>query len=118
MGIESHHDGHGLTESIRIEADDIGPGGASHLYTFSIDGVEVGRIQFQKGARNEASSTPGVVEAALLAVIVDRMTSFNAGPFPSREGAIVKTKCEEAMHWLRARADERAKRGVLGKEQK
>jgi VCBS repeat-containing protein len=39
--ITDHHDGHGLNESIGITADDLGPGGASHEYTFTINGEEV-----------------------------------------------------------------------------
>lgn len=116
--ITSHHDGHGFNESITIEADEAGPGGASHLYVASINGVEVARVQFQKGGRHEPGSTPGVLDGVLLAIVADRMQAFLAGPFPSREAAIVRTKVEEAMHWLRARADERANRGALGREVK
>ena len=123
--ITTHHDGHGLNESLQVEAaDEIGPGGANHLYIVTTkpgkdnSGTEVARIQFQNGARGEKGSTPGVVEAAVLAIVCDRMEQFQAGPYPSRESAIVLTKCQEAIHWLRHRADGRAARGVLGKEVK
>lgn len=39
--ITTHHDGHGLNESIEIEADDPGPGGASHHYNAVIREDEV-----------------------------------------------------------------------------
>lgn len=123
--ITDHYDGHGLTESIVIEADeeDQKAGGASHYYVASIGGPNVkGQIvmkaQFQHGPRNEEGSTAGVVESVLLAILIDRMRSFNAGPYACRENALVRTHCEEAMHWLKHRADERARRGVLGKNQK
>lgn len=113
-GIDTHHDGHGLNESIRIEADEPGPGGASHHYELTIDGEIVAMIQFQEGPRNEPGSTAGVTEAALLAVLIDRLQMFQAGPYSCRENAIQLTKLEETLHWTKARADARAKRGVLG----
>ncbi len=121
--ITEHHDGHGLNESICIEAlDGPGSGGASHRYVATVPSPHgsdvVADIVFQHGPRNEPGSTPGITDAVLLAIVVDRLKAFQAGPFPSREGALVLTKVQEALHWLRHRADERAARGVLGKEQK
>jgi hypothetical protein len=116
--ITLHHDGHGLNESLRIEADEIGPGGASHEYSVTIDGREVASIQFQKGPRGLEDSTPGCTEAVLLAILIDRLQHFQRGPFPSRENAIQITKLEESLMWARRRADERAARGVLGKNEK
>jgi hypothetical protein len=112
--IVDHHDGHGLNESIEITKDEPGPGGASHHYVFKIDGKTVGELQFQRGARNEEGSTPGLTTAAVIAALIDQMRGFQTGAFPSSEGALVITKLEEAAHWLRARADNRARRGVLG----
>lgn len=118
--ITTHHDGHGLAESITIEADDLDPsaGGASHVYVARIKGQEVARVQFQHGPRDEPGSDPGCLDSVLLAFVADRMACFNAGTFPDRTNALVRTKCEEGMHWLRHRADERAARGVLGKNEK
>lgn len=115
--ITDHHDGHGLAESIRIEADALGPGGASHRYTVTADDHHVAGIQYQRGPRNEPGSTPGVLDSVLLAIVADRMRCFNEGPYRARENALVLTKTEEALHWLKHRADERARRGVLGKNQ-
>lgn len=112
--ITNHYDGHGLAESLRIMADEPGPGGASHLYIVLAGDAEVGRIQYQKGPRNVEGSTPGVIETVLLAIVIDRMNSFNAGEYRCRENSLVATKCEEAMHWLKHRADDRARRKVLG----
>lgn len=117
--IDLHHDGHGLNESITIEADPVGPGNASHRYTLYVgapdsDNQLVGKIQFQEGPRNVAGSKAGVTEAALLAVLIDRLQGFQAGPYACRENAIQLTKLEEVLHWTKARADARAKRGVLG----
>jgi hypothetical protein len=117
--VTTHHDGHGLNESIVIEANPLGPGNASHRYALYIsepdkDNQIVGTIQFQEGPRNVAGSKPGMTEAALLAVLIDRLQGFQAGPYACRENAIQLTKLEEVLHWTKARADARAKRGVLG----
>ena len=113
-----HHDGHGLNEAIDITADPIADGGASHNYEFKIGDRVVGVIQFQKGPRNEIASTPGVTEAALLAVLIDRLQGFQAGPFACRENAIQLTKLEETLMWTKERANARARRGVLGQNLK
>lgn len=124
--IDTHHDGHGLNEQIQVEAvDEIGPGGAHHRYLFTYtyprhpqdppEGDEVGFIQFQKGPRNEPGSTPGVTEGAVLSVLIDRLTDFQAGPYPSDHNAVALTYLQQALQLLKDRADERAQRGVLGR---
>ena len=126
--ITEHHDGHGLTERIRVIAvDEPGPGGASHEYRFfhsgdvpwselgkRVDMLEVGWLQFQKGPRSQPGSVPGVLTVAVLAALIDQARDFQAGPYPSDEGAQALYHLEEAARWLRERADKRAERGVLG----
>lgn len=116
--IDSHHDGHGLNESLEIVADDADQSGASHSYTIDIvngqQRHQVARVQFQKGPRHEEESTPGCTEASLLAILIDRLRGFQAGPYPCKENAVVLTKLEECMMWVKERAHARAKRGVLG----
>jgi len=111
-----HHDGLGLNDLITIKADDRDPdaGGASHIYAAEIDDRKILRVQFQHGARNVEGSTPGCTEAVLLAVLIDRMEAFQAGPFSCRENAIQLTKLQEVLHWTRHRAEARKRRGVLG----
>jgi hypothetical protein len=120
--ITTHHDGHGLNENVQIIALDDKEGPACHHYIFNVNPgpVEklVGELRFQQGPRNEAGSTPGVVTAAVLAMLIDHLEGFQRGPYPSRETAIVIKKLEEALHWTRARADKRAARGVLGRNEK
>jgi len=116
--IDMHHDGHDLNESIVIATDDPDQSGAAHNYDLSIKGTKVGLIQFQKGPRNEEGSTPGVTEAAVLAILIDRLRGFQAGPYACRENAIQLTKLEETLMWTKERAHARAKRGVLGKNVK
>lgn len=130
--VTDHHDGHGLAELCVIykdKADHELGGGASHCYEIfrvltqeehGLGDVErppktaAAVVQFQRGPRNDPQSTPGLIEGALVAVLIDRMRSLQAGPFACRENALVLTKLEESMHWLKHRNDDRARRGVLG----
>ena len=112
--ITEHHDGHGLNESIVITSDEPDQSGAAHTYDAWIGNTRVVAVQFQKGPRNVEGSISGATEASLLAVLIDRLRGFQAGPYSCRENAIQLTKLEEVLHWTKARADARAKRGVLG----
>lgn len=122
MPITTHHDGHGLNEGLEIYCDNRDPkaGGASHDYTIHAKdpGAPVAQIQFQHGPREEDGSKHGCTEASLLAILIDRMEAFQAGPYACHENDMVKTKLQEALFWTRYRVDERAKRGVLGRNQK
>ena len=76
-------------------------------------------IQFQNGALNEPDAKiNGVLTTCLLAVLVDHLKSFQAGPYSSRETAIMITHLEDAQNWAARRQDDRASRGVQGKHQK
>lgn len=125
--ITDHHDGFGLDESLLIQKDEPGPGGASNLYEVLIetpgdhgpdpeppDAVMVAGIQFQKGPRTEPGSTPGITNSVLVAIVLDRLRAFQAGDYSCRENAIAITKLEEGLMWMQQRARNRAKRGVLG----
>ena len=120
---QDHVDGLGLNDLIKITCDAPDASGAPHLYVLTIQGpdgvdVEVGRLQFQKGPRLDPASTPGLTEAAVMTVLMDRLRGFQEGPFKCRENALTLTKLEEAHLWSGARARERHRRGVLGKNEK
>lgn len=94
--------------------DEPGPGGANHHYSVDVDGSENGLdVIFQNGPIAEVGVN-GVTQEVLLAIVVDRLRSFQAGPYACRENALALTKCEEALHWLRARTSARIARGVEG----
>lgn len=111
-----------LTISVEDEA---GAGGANHLYFVS--GMDVFSnpsfprsapagatiLLFQNGPINEVGVN-GVTQEVLLAIVADRLRSFQAGPFACRENALALTKIEEAMHWLQQRTLARMRRGVEG----
>lgn len=125
--ITGHHDGHGLNESIEITCDERTVGNASHEYVAAITPCffeaecapeRVLQIQYQCGARREPDSTPGVTDAVLLAIVIDRYEGFQSGPFASPQGDEVLVHLRAALALMKARADERAARGVLGKNTK
>lgn len=117
-------------DEVKIEVlDEPGAGGANHLY--SITGFNTGSnpscpftgrhgqpaehatVLFQNGPIGEVGVN-GVTQEVLLAIVADRLRSFQAGPFACRENALALTKIEEGMHWLQQRTLERMRRGVEG----
>lgn len=120
--ITTHHDGHGLNEAITISADerDPGRGGASYTYRADMevkgkDSLEfVGFVNFQRGPRHVETSKPGVTEAVLYAILLDRLEAFQEGPYPHPENERQIEYLRECLASTKRRADERAARGVLG----
>lgn len=114
--ITDHHDGFGLNEALVIEHDGPGAGGGGHKYEVHHTGADwlVASIQFQHGPPAEDGSTPGLTDAVLLAIVLDRYRAFQAGVYRCRENALAITKLEEALHWMQHRARARARRDVLG----
>jgi len=113
---------------LKVEVTDSpGAGGANHRYDItgfdaeknsSFDyrnGMPSNRvvILFQNGPINEAGLN-GITQEVLLSIVCDRLRSFQAGPFASRENALALTKLEEAQHWLLHRTRARMARGVEG----
>lgn len=110
--------------------DEPGSGGANHLYM--VRGFNTGSnpscpftarhgqpaehatVLFQNGPIGEVGVN-GVTQEVLIAIVIDRLRSFQSGPFSSRENALALTKCEEALHWLQQRTLDRMRRGVEGK---
>ncbi len=95
--------------------DEPGPGGAHHHYAIDVDGSETAGVDlyFQNGAIAE-SGVNGLTHEVLLAIVIDRLRCFQAGPFTCRENALALTRLEEAQHWLHARTRARMARGVEG----
>lgn len=102
-----------LTDVHVTVMDDPGAGGAHHDYKVSYGSNELGRIVFQNGPIKEVGIN-GLTHEALLAIIADRLKSFQAGPYACKANACALTHIEEAMHWLQSRTLERMRRGVEG----
>lgn len=113
---------------LKIEAvDEPGAGGANHRYeiigdyhynpseTIEEKSRDIDRhiILFQNGPIKEAGVN-GITEAALLAIVIDRLRSFQAGPYPSVFNFRALACCEDALDWLKARTESRLARGVEG----
>lgn len=76
-----------------------------------------GIVRFQNGPIKE-HGVNGVTQEALLTIVIDRLRSFQAGPFSCRENAIALTHVETGLKWLQSRTIERQRRGVEGTNQK
>ena len=119
------HKVNGLNEALRIVLlDESGAGGANHLYEIgwgygpeSMGDTNPTVISFQNGPIAEAGVN-GISQEALLAIVEDRLRSFQAGPYACRENALALTHIQEAMHWLHHRTRERMQRGVEGTMEK
>ena len=109
--------------------DEPGAGGANHRYeitgfdprtnrsagelaniTGSYDGL---LVLFQNGPIAE-NGVNGITQEVLLAIVADRLRSFQAGPYACRENAVALTHVETAMLWLHKRTLDRMARGVEG----
>ena len=100
--------------------DEPGQGGACHEYYISraedsdiVPAGEFGHVRFQNGPVKEVGVN-GCHQEDLLAIVVDRLECFQAGPFACRENALALTKINEAIHWLNHRTAGRIVRGVEG----
>lgn len=112
--------------------DEPGAGGANHAYL--VGGADLNRnvslpslwnvgvspetsmgmaILFQNGPIPEVGVN-GVTHEVLLAIVADRLRSFQKGPYACKANACALTHIEEAQHWLQQRTIERMRRGVEG----
>lgn len=96
--------------------DNPGAGGANHVYHVGPENSTppMTVVSFQNGPIAE-NGVNGVTQEVLLAIVIDRLRSFQAGSFSCRENALALTKCEEALHWLQRRTLDRMRRGVEGR---
>ena len=103
--------------------DEPGAGGASHVYQVGYanpndpDAEWAFPLKFQTGPINE-NGVNGITQEALLAIVADRLRSFQAGPYSTKENAVALTHVETAMLWLHKRTLDRMRRGVEGTHQK
>ena len=111
--------------------DEPGAGGANHKYRIDVyviqENGEVVRnehtlahsltIDFQHGPLKEVSAN-GILESALIAILLDRQRSFNRGEFSCRENSLTITHLEEALHWQGHRSRVRKFQNVEGLNKK
>jgi hypothetical protein len=98
--------------------DEPGHGGACHHYSIrwknEVDQTEPHCfIGFQDGPIKEFGVN-GVTHEALLAIVMDRLRSFQAGAFACSDNEMALHHCEQALMFLQKRTRERLARGVEG----
>ncbi len=120
-------EGDSANHQIEIDVmDEPGAGGANHRYelrridweknksAYPREGFDVAHvILFQNGPIKE-HGVNGLTHEALLAIVIDRLRSFQAGPFASPMNASALDHCQIALRHLQERTRERIKRGVEG----
>lgn len=119
------HKVNGLNEALQIEVlDQPGQGGACHDYLITLNAgttapgaTNCWRINFQNGPIKEAGYN-GISQEALLAIVIDRLRSFQAGQYACKENQVALLDCENALMWLQKRTRDRMARGVEGTNQK
>ena len=82
------------------------------------DPIELARIKFQKGGRNEPESEVGVIDSDLLEIVRDRLKLYQEGEFACTENAMALVHIETAIMWLNRRVEDRIKRDVIGTHKK
>ena len=108
-------------EAIKIEVlDEPGQGGANHLYRIfwhrehaKNTNREEWLVGFQDGPIKEFGVN-GITHEALLAIVIDRLQSFQAGPFACTANQNALGYCRAALTALLDRTMERIARGVEG----
>lgn len=124
--VEGDSVNHQLTVTV---VDAPGAGGANHKYNIGWRGPEEGDpsgtvtrdhrafIDFQNGPIKEFGVN-GVTNEVLLAIVIDRLRAFQAGPFKCVENELALQKVEDALWQLQERTKARIARGVEGTHQK
>lgn len=108
------HKLNGLNEALNINVTyEPGHGGACHRY--EVTGFDTEKNASATNAEGYKTSFGRlVIQEALLAIVIDRLRSFQEGQYKCRENAIALTHLEDALMWLQKRTRDRLARGVEG----
>ena len=112
-------------KALRIVADDgPGPGGASHSYEIidastenqsSDGGLCFAVLDFQNGPVGaDGEGVKGITNESLLAVLIDRLQGFQAGPYACDENAHALGHAHNCLAALHERTKRREAAGVEG----
>lgn len=127
------HKVNNCNEQLEIEVlDEPGAGGANHLYQITGFNTKTNpsdpftvrhgapavhsTVLFQNGPIGEAGVN-GVTQEALLAIVEDRLSSFQNGPYACEENQWALDHVRKALDWLHARTDRRLAAGIEGTHQ-
>lgn len=101
-----------------IVQDQPSDGGANHVYHVTWpEQVMTVTIEFQKGPIG-LHGVNGLTHEALLAIVIDRLQSFQAGQFACTQNAIALSHCAAALLALQDRTRDRLMRKVEGLNEK
>ena len=118
MRVLSEHSVNPANDRLLVEVmDEPGAGGAHHEYRITTPPPSGDQtvIKFQNGPIGENGvGVNGLTHEVLLAILADRLRSFQKGPYSCKANACALTHIEEAQHWLQQRTIERMRRGVEG----
>jgi hypothetical protein len=93
--------------------DEPGAGGANHWYEINDGRGCMAKILFQNGPIKEAGVN-GITQEALLAIVADRLRSFQAGPYACDDNEQALMAVQSALFHLQKRTKARIARGVEG----
>lgn len=100
-----------------IAKDSIGQGNAKHFYQVVDSKTEsnvLASAMFQNGPVLE-NGVNGCHQEDLIAIVIDRLESFQSGEYACSENEMALNKLHEALFWLRHRTQKRVDRGIEGK---
>lgn len=117
------HETNDCNKAIMIDADNLGTGGASHLYVMrihpgigrahSLEAIQSQAIKFQDGPIAEAGVN-GLTHEVLYAILIDRLEGWQAGPYACEQNEVALSHIRAALAAAEWRTDERIERGVEG----
>lgn len=103
-----------INDKIRIEALEVGRGGAPYRYLFNLGDNEGGIVAFQTGCLADGVGVNGLTNEALLAIVADRLGEFQKGEFACHENGVAEYHVRTALDWLKKRTYARVSQGVEG----
>lgn len=111
-------EGDSVNHQLQIEVkDEPGAGGACHWYEIADSRGCMAKLLFQNGPIKTAGVN-GVTHEALLAIVADRLRSFQAGPYACDDNEQALMAVQSALFFLQKRTRERIARNVEGTHEK
>ena len=104
---------HAPTNVAALDGRDPEAGNASHEYAIQHPNGMV-YINFQHGPRVAETSTPGIYDDDLLAILQDRFEGYQAGKFSCTENQVVLDAIVAARGALADRVAQRMSKCILG----
>lgn len=122
-------EGDSANHQLKIQVmDEPGAGGASHRYEITGFNTESNKskegaasngvvILFQNGPIKDVGVN-GVTHEALLTIVIDRLVSFQEGPYACAENQVALQHAAHCLNALQLRTKARINRGVEGTHEK